>query len=46
MIVLMLKKYTNYYKKDSGKLIIENKESNDEIAQMKLEKRRMGSAER
>ena len=41
------KNYTNYInKKDSGKLIVENKQSNDEIAQMKLEKRRMGSAER
>ena len=41
------KNYTNYInKKESGKLIVEHKQSNDEIAQMKLEKRRMGSAER
>ena len=41
------KNYTNNMnKKESGNLIVDNKQSNDEITQMKLEKRRMGSAER
>ena len=39
------KNKNNINKKESGKLI-ENQRSNDEIEEMKIEKRRMGSAER